>query len=413
MRNEKSRYKLLRSMFKRRPYVGTSRKELCRPARIVSDFFDRTWYLRNNADIANSGIDPWIHYLDVGAREGRKPGPGLDSLDSLANLAYPEKHGPSSQQLFAFPTASEVSGRSAVMRTHINKRVKILEFGPLCNPIATKSEGYHVYSIDNASKLELTKRYAGHNDIDISKIEEVDFIWKDADVLGAIPTEHYQTFDVVLISHVIEHIPNPIGFLQSLQKLIKPGGYVSVAVPDKRFCFDYFRPLATTGSWLEAMECGNAFHTRKTLFEFKSMAIARRGGIAWTSKRLPTYDMTFIGSSLSDSYKDFTASKKVGNAKYIDAHAWVFTPSSLALILNECHALGLISLVPEHISTQTRGEFFVHLRLAYRRPISHHERIQLLVNCASEQAIGFRAVRPVKLPSLRSFATNCLKLFGS
>jgi SAM-dependent methyltransferase len=38
-------------------------------------------------------------------------------------------------------------------------------------------------------------------------------------------------FDVISMVHVLEHIEDPIGFLQSLQRLMKPGGVVFVEVP--------------------------------------------------------------------------------------------------------------------------------------------------------------------------------------
>jgi chromosome segregation ATPase len=42
-----------------------------------SGLFDAEWYLRQNADVADSGIDPLRHYIQFGAKEGRAPNPGL------------------------------------------------------------------------------------------------------------------------------------------------------------------------------------------------------------------------------------------------------------------------------------------------------------------------------------------------
>lgn len=50
----------------------------------VSDSFDGGWYLANYADVARSGINPLVHYLEHGASEGRAP---------VHNLALPyERH---------------------------------------------------------------------------------------------------------------------------------------------------------------------------------------------------------------------------------------------------------------------------------------------------------------------------------
>jgi SAM-dependent methyltransferase len=49
-------------------------------------------------------------------------------------------------------------------------------------------------------------------------------------------------FDYVVLCHVIEHIPNPIGYIQDLQNLLNPGGVILIACPDKRRTPDASRP---------------------------------------------------------------------------------------------------------------------------------------------------------------------------
>jgi len=63
-----------------------------RDARLLRDspYFDAAWYLAANPDVAESGIDPAIHYLAHGAAEGRSPGPDFDSrfyLDTHKDVA--------------------------------------------------------------------------------------------------------------------------------------------------------------------------------------------------------------------------------------------------------------------------------------------------------------------------------------
>jgi hypothetical protein len=48
--------------------------------------FKPAWYLRNNLDVVELGIDPAEHFLRVGAAEGRKPGPDFDTT------AYVDAH---------------------------------------------------------------------------------------------------------------------------------------------------------------------------------------------------------------------------------------------------------------------------------------------------------------------------------
>lgn len=55
--------------------AARGRIRLLKDVRIVrsSRFFDGDWYLRNNPDVAAAGMDPAVHYLKFGAKQGRNP----------------------------------------------------------------------------------------------------------------------------------------------------------------------------------------------------------------------------------------------------------------------------------------------------------------------------------------------------
>ena len=46
--------------------------------RMVGRNFDRAFYLRSNPDVALSGVDPLVHFVDYGWRENRNPNPAFD-----------------------------------------------------------------------------------------------------------------------------------------------------------------------------------------------------------------------------------------------------------------------------------------------------------------------------------------------
>ena len=69
-----------------------------------SVYFDKEYYLRENADVVEAGSDPSLHYLLYGAREGRDPGPFFSTARYVARypdvaaagvnpLAHYETHG--------------------------------------------------------------------------------------------------------------------------------------------------------------------------------------------------------------------------------------------------------------------------------------------------------------------------------
>ncbi len=50
-----------------------------------SSFFDPAWYLAQNVDVLESGMDPVLHYIAYGAAERRDPGPMFSTGDYLDN----------------------------------------------------------------------------------------------------------------------------------------------------------------------------------------------------------------------------------------------------------------------------------------------------------------------------------------
>src|SRR5690606_25064692 len=51
-------------------------------------WFDVTWYLRENPDVAAAGDEPFTHYLEIGWKRDRHPHPGFDNTRYLAR--HPE-----------------------------------------------------------------------------------------------------------------------------------------------------------------------------------------------------------------------------------------------------------------------------------------------------------------------------------
>lgn len=53
-----------------------------------SPLFRAPWYLRRNMDVVAAGVNPALHFLRVGAVEGRNPGPKFDTVAYVAE--HPE-----------------------------------------------------------------------------------------------------------------------------------------------------------------------------------------------------------------------------------------------------------------------------------------------------------------------------------
>lgn len=220
---------------------------------------------------------------------------------------------------------------------YVEKSMKIIEIGPSFNPLAPRSQGWNTKIIDHLSREDLVKKYQGQQ---TQLIEDVDFIWSAGPIETAVPEELHGTFDVCVASHLVEHTPDFIGFFKSMSKLVKPDGLIVIAIPDRRFMFDFFRPLTLTDRILEAHWEKRTRHTKGTIFGNAAYQVQNNGMIAWC----PTSTMTafaFVGAPLTTSAQSAEAVKTDESCDYIDCHNWSFTPSSLKLIMLELSFLDL------------------------------------------------------------------------
>ena len=168
----------------------------------------------------------------------------------------------------------------------IDRPMRILELGPLTDPIAPKSEGWLTTVVDHASREQLVEKYRSDGNVDTARIVDVDIVWSAGPLEAAVPEELHSSFDAFIASHVLEHIPDPIGLLRSLERVLHPAGVVSLVIPDKRFCFDFFRPLSTTGGLLDAHARGAVRHSRQAHFDEPAYAVRADGEIAFSNRGL-------------------------------------------------------------------------------------------------------------------------------
>jgi SAM-dependent methyltransferase len=61
------------------------------------------------------------------------------------------------------------------------------------------------------------------------------------DIKTIIDNDLFEKFEVVISSHILEHVANPILSLKNLKKCLIPGGIIITSVPDKNQCWDRVR----------------------------------------------------------------------------------------------------------------------------------------------------------------------------
>ena len=238
----------------------------------------------------------------------------------------------------------------------VERNSRILEIGPSYAPIAPKSGGWNSFALDHAPQDELRRKYAGAPGVDIDDIETVDFLWDVGNPSTAVPKEMHGTFDACVASHVLEHVPNPIGFLGDISQLLRPGGVLSMILPDKRYVLDCMRPVSTAGAWLDAADRMASRHSRGTLYDCHAYAVTNDGATFWGAGQASNLRPH---SNLLDVLAVIDRAKGSG---YVDAHAWVFTPTSFKLIMYDMYILKMLPFGLAKEFPTTGCEFYMSFR---------------------------------------------------
>jgi SAM-dependent methyltransferase len=274
-----------------------------------------------------------------------------------------------------------------------------IEIAPWFNPLAAKQDGYNIKILDVYPTEELLRRAKADPNIPdetIPRIEPVDFVGSAVEIFDlATAAAPGQKFDYIISSHNFEHLPNPIKFLQGCEKLLKPGGMLSMAIPDYRACFDHFRWPSTIAEWLAAYQEDRAKPRLEQTFAQRALSCLLREPPGREGAFYVDDNPNFMipDQNLREAYAGWLAAQTSGNADYTDTHCSVVTATSFRLLILECRFLGLTNLAIKEASGPSGCEFFVHLENQPPNPESpnatetfYKQRAKLLHQVANEAA---------------------------
>jgi len=117
-----------------------------------------------------------------------------------------------------------------------------IEIGASHMPIEVDARVGSVRYVDRLSTAELNKTFPEFGSDNMVPV----------DVICDVVAEGLRPFadsslDFVIASHLLEHVPNPLGFLCESHRVLREGGVLYLGVPDKDYTFDRDRertPLA-------------------------------------------------------------------------------------------------------------------------------------------------------------------------
>jgi SAM-dependent methyltransferase len=266
-----------------------------------------------------------------------------------------------------------------------------LEIGPLHVPICRRPASDVKY-LDAFTTQELRDHYTSDPNVDVAAIVDVDYVWRGERYEALIR----ERFDSVVTSHNIEHMPCLVDFLDNLESVLKPGGNVYLAIPDKRYCFDHYKSESSISDVLDAFILGKKALPASALVRQALLVTHNESMRHWAGdhgepafldpsefKRrscriLGDEDGIPAGSPVGKSSRArgempsgrgmFDKLRQLynlnSNAHTGDQHAWVFTPGSFAEIMFLLNRLGLSGLTIERLHPTAYGshEFYVVLQ---------------------------------------------------
>ncbi|WP_454824958.1 methyltransferase [Paraburkholderia xenovorans] len=229
------------------------------------------------------------------------------------------------------------------------------EIGALCRPVVTRPEGT-VYYIDHASTEVLREKYKHDPNVDINALVDVDAVWGQQSLSEALGGK---LVDYVIASHVVEHVPDLVGWLAEIGAILKPGGQLRLAVPDKRFTFDLMREDSRISDVLGAHVVRARIPQPQAIIDhIVNVRYDVSAGEIWAgicSNGRPAHTFADAIASAQDAF---------ANGNYHDVHVWVFTPLTFARICRQLVENGLLSMSCANFFDTARNEleFQVHMQ---------------------------------------------------
>lgn len=180
-------------------------------------------YLALNADVAAAGVDPAKHYLEFGAKEGRRYRlPNYDA-QRAAKMDRLEPY-------LRLDMAHERRGlKYDFLTSELREQTRIVD----TNAVSANDYDEHGLEIINSGELVLDCG-AGSRRIYYENVVNFEIVdYPSTDIIGvgeALPFLD-DTFDAVISVAVLEHVRDPFRCASEIARVLKPGGRLYCCVP--------------------------------------------------------------------------------------------------------------------------------------------------------------------------------------
>jgi SAM-dependent methyltransferase len=250
-----------------------------------------------------------------------------------------------------------------------------LEIGPRDAPLVRRPD-YDVRYVDYTT-TEALRAAQFDPSVRLDQLVEVDIVWGERPLGETLAAP----VDFVVASHVIEHVPDLIGWLAELHAALRPGGVLGLAVPDRRFTFDALRRVSTLAEAVEANLLGYRQPSLRQVFDAAWLGITVDAVEAWECRLDPAAARAEALGRIRSAHA--LAKGLAAAPRYNDAHCWVFTPSSFLDLAEELATLGAFPFAVDAFHPTEPGKIEFHVRL---RALAPDEADQALASIRAAQA---------------------------
>lgn len=202
-----------------------------------------------------------------------------------------------------------------------------------------KSEFPKVEYVDVLTTRQLRDKAAKNPRRNEADVCEIDHVMLDKSFWDLYQADE---LDFILCSHVLEHVPDFVGYLRDVENVIRPGGRVVIAYPDRRYTYDLLR----TPTSLEALV--GRFNRKVTRPEpdvVYDALIHHR--CAYTGRIWAGIEPMYDGPSFTK--KVALKRSKEAETTYIDVHCNIFTDEEFVKMIKLLNEKELISLTVKNL----------------------------------------------------------------
>lgn len=215
--------------------------------------------------------------------------------------------------------------------------------------------GENVFYADVISTEGVKDAYR-NDEINIDDVVPIDFVIEES---YTKTFKNVEKFQYVVLSHVIEHIPDLISFFLDIANILDDEGKIIMLVPDCRYTFDYYRNPSSFANIYDVYKRGKESLLPVFLDAYSNKTILNDSFKLWNSRKYLDLERESSPEEVLDRLENIL------NQEYPTTHYWTFTDFSFLKVIQDLTVFKLINFkVIEFYPTEyPRYEFGVVLEL--------------------------------------------------